>query len=150
VPPVRLTHDVPPFPVPRVASSSAVTGKHSPSVSVSRSSARRGGSDANSVLNPDVTTLTPSADHCLQWRCLLWFRPRLSTAVHPSWGTAVTPRHDCRLVYPSSQPCLWKGALFCATSPFPFSDPCSLDSRSSLIPTYGSLWLPPLPSTVLR
>jgi hypothetical protein len=44
------------FPVPLVASSSAANGKHSRLAFVSRSSAPRGRSDANSVLNTDDTT----------------------------------------------------------------------------------------------
>lgn len=57
---LRLTHGVPPDSAPRVASSSAAIGKLSRSVFVSQSSARRGDSDENSVLNPDDTTSTYS------------------------------------------------------------------------------------------
>jgi hypothetical protein len=50
-----LTNALPPFSVPHVASSSAAIGKHSHSASVSRSSAHRGGSDGNSMHDPDTT-----------------------------------------------------------------------------------------------
>lgn len=53
---------LPPFSVPRVGNSSVDIGKHSHSVFASRSSARRGGLDASSVLDTDDTPPSPLTD----------------------------------------------------------------------------------------
>ena len=57
-----LIHGFPSFSVPRVASSSAATGKHWHLAFVSRSSAHKGGSDGNSMHDAD-TTLSSSTTH---------------------------------------------------------------------------------------